>query len=444
MASTYIDDLNFKHRLSPDQLREAVHVIAEARVAAEAMDKQLARALPGSLAAEQARQLMLGSSASILYSAVRANKKIKPRKRASLDRCLELATTLNLSRAIDEVSIIRPRLKKSGVLAVTHEFGIVGRTAHDIVGRIMQREIKPRPFQYGNRGVHRAIKEAKKLVNAGYIYTARLDIRDYFGSFTLEKLAIELPLPKEVVENAVVARHIKVKWEKDHWYRQHGHIPFPHTDHLITLACRGLPAGSSCSQLVAEFMLAKLQWTLSPGLALLNYVDDFLLMALDEATLQKGIRALQEAVTKLRGGCFELILLEKNSALKGFEFLGHHLKLANGSLLTTVASKPSDVFTGKTAKQLAKVSDLQLIPGVISKQRALKLLAGTYATAKGWAAAFSEADDVKQYVDYALSGIVDEAKTLGVTPDQIAATVDDSIRFKVSDYLLTAEEGLNF
>ena len=41
------------------------------------------------------------------------------------------------------------------------------------------------------------------MVGAGYVYAARLDIKDFFGSFHLEKLAPELPLPYEVVEHAV-------------------------------------------------------------------------------------------------------------------------------------------------------------------------------------------------------------------------------------------------
>jgi hypothetical protein len=167
MGSVNINNSLFRHLFSPSELKKVLEDITAADIAAGNMDDQLLLAVESGAVVEDAAASVLFAESSILHSAIRANKKLKPHRRATLNRCLGLPGTLNLAAHINEPVRMFPREKKGGSLGVILEFGIKHRTAHDIVARIMSRHLKPRPFQYGQRGVHRAIAEVKKRVAAG-------------------------------------------------------------------------------------------------------------------------------------------------------------------------------------------------------------------------------------------------------------------------------------
>ena len=52
-------------------------------------------------------------------------------------------------------------------------------------------------------------------MNEGKVHVARLDIKEFYPSFVVEKLVTELPLPKEVVEHVVVGRHFEVVMDQE-------------------------------------------------------------------------------------------------------------------------------------------------------------------------------------------------------------------------------------
>ncbi len=210
MGSVNINNSLFRHSFGHSELTKALEHVAAAAAAAKKMDDQLLFAVGSGADVEgAAAAAVLFADSSILYSAVRANKKLKPHRRATLNHCLGLPETLNVAAPINEPVRVFPREKKGGVLGVILEFGIKHRTAQDIVARILSRHLKPRPFQYGLKGVHDTVAEVKTRLAAGYVYTARLDIKNFYGSFQLEKLAHELPLPHEVVDYAVLGRHLE-------------------------------------------------------------------------------------------------------------------------------------------------------------------------------------------------------------------------------------------
>src|SRR5438552_1482488 len=128
MSLVHIHNTPFRHSLGPDELQSALGEIATAGCAASGLLDQLT---------------------SALYSGIRANKKLKPDRRATLNR---LPGTLNVAAHINEPVRVFPREKKGGALGVILEFGIKHRTAQDLVARVISRYLKPRQFQYGLRG----------------------------------------------------------------------------------------------------------------------------------------------------------------------------------------------------------------------------------------------------------------------------------------------------
>lgn len=441
MGLTQIDNTPFRHSYHcPATLQFWLDYVAAANVAATKMDDQLACALESGMGIEETSKDILFSKKSILHSVIKANKKLKMHRRATLNDCIMLSVGLMMGTPIDEPVKVFPREKKGGALGVIHSFGLTHRTAQDLVARIMSRHLKPRPFQYGLRGMHKAVADVKKRVDAGYIYAARLDIKDFFGSFALEKLAPELPLPHEVVEHAVVGRHIEVYVDQSKSKGYASPLHTPHYDDLISLARRGIPPGSACSPIIAEFMISRLAWEPSKQVVIVNYCDDWLILALKIEHLDAAVRALTDAVSKLPGGHFELLRIDQGSAPEGFGFLGHHFQLVNGLVRTTVAAQAVFSLGAKLAKLDQTFSDLVYDPKNKNKpnkkKEALNLLAEMTALVKGWGAAFREADDVGRHTSWCEKQVAKDAADLGFSPNQVAAAIDASMPYHPTDYVL--------
>jgi hypothetical protein len=444
MGLVNVNNSLFPHSFSPSELTKALDQIAAAATVAKKMDDQLLGHIGSGAGVEEAAAGVLFAEPSILYSAVRANKKLKPHRRATLNRCLSLPGTLNVAAPITEPVTVFPREKKGGVLGVILEFGIKHRTAQDMLARIISRHLKPRPFQYGRKGVHKAIAEVKKQLAAGYVHTARLDIKNFYGSFQLEKLADELPLPHEVVEHAVVGRHIEVNVLMSMKDGHSAPLKPHHINNLVSLARQGLPPGSGCSPLVAEFIISKLAWKTSTQVVIVNYCDDWLILASKPKYLDEAIGALSDAVAQLPGGHFELVLLDQRSASEGFRFLGHCFHLVNGLVQTVVDPKAVFSFIARLAELDRDFGDLMWPTKPVYKSKAEKeaavtaLLAEMSAVIQGWRAAFREADDLNEHTEPCQALLEDNISASGFSPDQVAAAIDDSMRYHPADYALAS------
>jgi hypothetical protein len=234
------------------------------------------------------------------------------------------------------------------------------------------------------------LRRLKSGWRRGYVYAARLDIKDFFGSFQLEKLAPELPLPHEVVEHAVVGRHLEAYVDQSSGKGHTSPLHTPHYNDLISLARQGLPPGSGCSSIVAEFIISKLAWSSSTQVVIVNYCDDWLILASTPKHLDEAIGALTDAVSKLPGGQFKLLLLDDGTAFEGFRFLGHCFHLVNGLVQTTVAPKAVFSLNARLTELDQKFSDLVWNNKPMYKTKAKKdaeaiaLLAEMGAVLQGW------------------------------------------------------------
>ena len=204
---------------------------------------------------------------------------------------VSVAHSLDLSKPLKEPVQVWLKNKTNGY-RIIHNHGLKHRTAQDLVKRVMDVVFVPRPFQFTHLGIHAAIKQTKALINAGYVHAAHLDIKNFYGSFEPEKLLPELPLPKEVVEHAVVGRHMEVVWDQEH---MKGKSLSPH--HILQKEARlGIPQGSACSSIIGAYCTSRLPWITMADVAMLNYADDYLLLAKSSNARAKAIDELTEAV----------------------------------------------------------------------------------------------------------------------------------------------------
>jgi hypothetical protein len=438
VGQVLIDQVPFKHDLSGAELKDVLSGINAARASTKSRSRLLLEAHIGGDKPGQKKlieSLLYGEDAR-LVSVIRANQKLPAKKRHPLERCLSVGQSLDLSKPLKEPVEVWLKNKTNGY-RIIHNHGLKHRTAQDLLKRVMDRVFVPRPFQYTHLGIHAAIKQTKALINAGYVHAAHLDVKDFYGSFELEKLLPELPLPKEVVEHAVVGRLMETVWDQEHMKGKLHPSLSPH--YILHKEARlGIPQGSACSSIIGAYCMARLQWVPVADVVLLNYADDFLLLAKSSNAQAKAIDELTEAVGSLPGGKFKLNQKQKGNAAYGITFLGHTLQLMDGLLATW----PWDGGAG-LYRELGKIDILlgkTVYPGggfcKFDKQEALRLLAKCYAMVDGWRAAFKECDQVDRLLWTALHNIVDSLNKIGATQADLEKAVTPDMEYHLDPYAL--------
>ncbi|WP_041787761.1 hypothetical protein [Rhodomicrobium vannielii] len=338
-----------------------------------------------------------------------------------------------------------PIMKSNGGYRMIHDHGLRHRTAQHLVKRVVDVFFVPRSFQYTHLGYQAAIQQTKAFITQGYVHVAHLDITDFFGSFDLEKLLSELPfkqatagapsngglppqsgkgkglpLPHEVVEHVVTGRYmtVRLKLRKNPYWNS----PLPSPAQLLDTARLGIPQGSACSSVVAAYTVSGLEWSPTPDVKLVNLADDFLLLAKSPKLCAEETDALAETIGKLPGGTFKLKLKTATEASNGFQFLGHHIQLVDGSLHVAPTLAADEDLVGKLDDLEVKLGEI-VFPKLsktvkVDKKAAIQSLAKSAAILAGWKSAFSQCSDIDGFI----APYVD---TLSWWLDEIGATVDD-------------------
>lgn len=446
MPTVFIDGVAFKHGLPGGALSEALALVEVARADTNKRFEALLEGIKTKSEFLQDRHggLLIDGHDARLASAIAANKKLKESLRQPLEQCLAAPSLLDFTKPFSEPVPVCPVPKKSGGVRMIHKPGLLHRTAQDMVLRIMGAYYAPRPFQYTHLGVPRAIAKIKDAVVAGKVYTARLDIKAFYPSFDLKKLVYELPLPKGVVEHVVVGRHMKVVWDQEGTQGQgplKGHAPYAslahHKGDLLLQARLGLPQGSACSPIVGAHIMSRLEWSPTPDVMLINYVDDFLLLSPSLTVLDEAVDKLTDAVADLPGGHFELKLKEKRDARKGFAFLGHRLQIVDGELKTSPTEQAIADLWQKLERLDKKLSKMTCGPGnwgKHDKREAIKALASMAAKIDGWLSAFRECGDAGQEVDFLVANIAEWCHKLGITQSEVLDAIEPTMGFRPNNY----------
>lgn len=437
MPTVLVDDVPFKHKMSAEAAQHALAYVEASRKLGAQDYEDYVTALKRGDKAEQVQRLkqFFKRPEVKLNTAIRVAKQMKPRERPTLDRCLEIAGTLDLYGPINEASRIRARGKSSGGVRVTHAFGIQHKTAQHMVKRVLSAHVAPRPFQYTHKGTHAAIIAVREALASGYRYVAHLDICEFYPSFELEMLAPELPLPPEVVQRVVVGRHMATVLDKVKGNGQQVHLPYPHTLHSLTHeARRGLPQGSISSSSVGTFSVSQLDWPPIKTARLVNYADNFLIVATNMARLEKRIEKLVGSVGKMPGGCFKLKLLSKGLASGGVNFLGHTLHTVSGRVHVRLSEKAiNDLF--KTLLKWEQVLSCKgYLIGHYDKLKCAEMVARMLSYVAGWREAFKLCEDVDRWASFAMVEIEQHRSKLCLTHDDVLRAMGTVPKSRPSPY----------
>ena len=221
-----------------------------------------------------------GSAAYRICGAVRANKKLPLARRVSLADLFDMGNQGSWNNCSDEAVSIHIQPKQGSRFRTISNPGLENRMmAYAAEGAIFP-NLQPKPFQYefkGNGefgGISAAMNDIKAFILAGHVWTARLDIKAFYESFTEEQLCKFLPLLKNVVRHFALGNHMNAV-VKDGPYNAYYNL-----QDAIDQARRGVIQGSALSPKIGSATIAQLNWNAKEFLV--NWVDDFLILGCSE------------------------------------------------------------------------------------------------------------------------------------------------------------------
>jgi len=253
----------------------------------------------GPIGVKNALRQYLCSHDAKLAATFEALKKVPEHERPPKSAVPEIAGKIDPWKGTDEeVSLWwRPKLA-TGEFRPIMSFGIENRALQMLVLRALNACARTHPNQFAGRGgTPAAIARVVQHLEAGYGHAIECDISNCYMSFDEEKVPDYLPLPKAVTRNVVIAKYLNIKSgkKKDNLFGGNFLLPNvsdPFGDEVceqqmdgsqvdFEAARRGIPQRAATSPLVAEVLLAPVIDALPNSGTVVNYCDNFLLLAKD-------------------------------------------------------------------------------------------------------------------------------------------------------------------
>jgi len=272
----------------------------------------------------------LKSGPARTVAAVRGNLAHRIGQRLTLRRSYKLAEEFKPHKPLQEKVKVYGKKKSSGGERPICVFGHEHRLGQSMIKKLLKERFEPRVWQYTHRGPAAAIKFIRSLNPTAELYARKLDIKDFYGSFDETNLVSFLnEMPDDVVRHIILSNDNALTTMDGS----------PLLGNLSQLASRGVAQGSTLSPLIGELAVSQLGWEGISEVQMLNYADDFLLIAPDIETLDVATKALTSAVAALPGGHFSLLekdmpdIASSTSTFgAGVVFLGYYLRVEEGVL----------------------------------------------------------------------------------------------------------------
>jgi|TARA_R110002096_G_scaffold181267_1_gene358801 hypothetical protein len=362
-----------------------------------------------------------------LIAVITENKKLDWGKRRSLSQCFSLAKNLTAHKQSDEAVRVAFKPKANGGQRPVQDFGLQQRATQELAKTIIERRVHPQKWQYTFLGVPKAIRFLKHLDPAAEMWTAKLDIEDFYGHFNdtdLGKLTWEVP--KSVVKATLLSKgNVLMDYEG-----------VPLAGSSLLEAHRGVAQGSIVSPLLGVLAISKMDWSPGQKIECVNYADDFLLVAHTKSELEDAVLAFDLAIkTRLPGGSFHLKPASISKFGHGIEFLGHNLIVEKDGLKVDPCNaaierlaQRLDELSARARKSIASYQEEMSEP---KRERMLGRLAALLAYADGWRASFSECEeiDLDAYYGTAMDVFHELCSEAGVTTEEVKSNAPIPSKF---------------
>lgn len=418
------------HDPGPDTIKHVRSLVSNANKHRKKIVRKLRAAGNGS-DKFKTQNAYLGSSLVKISALVEAAKGLPLQQRKPISDYVALAETLKMHSTIDETVNYYLKPKHSGKYRCICVFGVRHKAAQKIVGDLVNAQFIPRPFQFNvaRRGVKLAIRKTRKLIEQGLVHASCLDIGSFFDKFDHVQLMASGITEKKVMEYVVIGKHYEMKpLLMKGGIGQGGHSLYQL--HEAYLHSHGIAQGSVCSPSIANFYISKLNPQLPKDARVLNYADDFLVLAKSGESLEKARKALKASVEALSVGSFELLEKSGSSMSTGFAFLGHQFVQGSEGLqvyLTDQVIERQAIVTGLQNDRfhalLAKKNgasksgaDASLVDAQI-----VDLLIDWARTIKGWQSAYSEVNDIEEHIAFHRDMLIDCCEKVGLDGEELFA-----------------------
>ena len=344
---------------------------------------------------------------------VNANRTLKPHRRVPLEKLPEIAAKLDPWRGSAEEVIVhfKPKRSNEHEFRPIMDFGIENRGLQILVRRVLQAQADIHPHQFSAHGGRPAAgKTIVEALDEGYVWAAEIDIINCFSSFDGERVAGLLPVPEEVTQKVITARHLNIKpGNINNWIGpanesvDNEETSGPLADALAE-ARRGLPQGSAVSHLVVDLLLATTISNLSGNGKVVGYVDNFLVMAKEKNDAVSMTNALRDALKEHPAGPLWPKSVGLAFARDGFDFLGYTFRRKNGNVSVTPSARNLSKFEHEFSRGFNWVADPSL-----SMKKKQGQLTHLRKYVRSWTSAFSIWSDAATLRDKKMALINDTA-----------------------------------
>jgi RNA-directed DNA polymerase len=280
----------------------------------------------------QLENLLLKSHSGKMLAVARAAKEKKyPLYPAKLDL---MADALSCWEQPAAPATLYFKKKPDGSLRSIFSYRVMQAAQQYLVWWVLAPRVRLHLGQYAVAGRDRtaAVVKAMELMEAGYDWVIRGDIKNCYPSMNGEKVLDNLPGPRAVLRQVVLPP-----------LEQHLLYSKKHAA-LIRLVRRGLPQGAASTALVAAAALVPVLNELPDDVVPILYVDDFAIFAKSKAAAAHAMNTLREALRAAPVGHLELKICNIHHVTDGFRFLGYEIFRDEGGgatarpLLTAVES----------------------------------------------------------------------------------------------------------
>ena len=308
-------------------------------------------------------------------------KKDVPVKDIDWDKAI---TRLDLWKAEEKecVQIIAQGKEGSGgdELRYTFSFKVINTARQILLKSCLSKLYKPHRSQFvlrGGRDV--AIKTVQAYYAEGYTHICELDLNSAFHSFGTEEIARFLKLPGKVVENTLGGKALKIVPSTSISQiiayadvdQAEGHSKMDVVDATCLgwrRALEGLTEGNCASPVACEMLLAWVCEKLPqdwPEVRLVNYADNFLIMATSANDVQHAVVLLREYLSEHPAAPPNKPITATTDFSdhgKPFPFLGYWLEPRSHGLVANASNRGFSKLADLRCKALHKCRSKQISP----------------------------------------------------------------------------------
>ncbi len=263
-----------------------------------------------------------------LAALVVANRRAKPTHRKTDAFLIAKAKDLNLWGCDREPVRAVAKRKVTGGHRLLMAFGLSNCAKQLLVKWVLEPWIRPRllPCQHVLSGGRDAAVTACKhtIEKGGHKWVTEIDIKNCFGSISLEWLKSKLPIPGDVIEAVVASAHLNLSATSS--------IACA----LLTKNRDGIPQGSAVSPLIAEYVVSCVLREAPTGACYESYVDNVFCFAVDVSGILQHRQSFELLFERHPAGSFSVRSTEPKRISAGFVALGYLVSSGRAAVKVSV------------------------------------------------------------------------------------------------------------